>query len=131
MTYKATARSPHYGRIFAYDEKGQEIKEIDILKVKVVSQNKEYVIGDLLKRVIDLDARLPLIEEFAAQNGPVISNLTEKNRHNGPVSGHIKCASRSTKIRGEIMNKFFSSISNVWGYFLGHHSAKLGRKRFQ
>lgn len=78
MTYKATARSPHYGRIFAYDEKGQEIKEIDILKVKVVSQNKEYVIGDLLKRVIDLDARLPLIEEFAAQNGPVISNLTEK-----------------------------------------------------
>lgn len=51
MKYKESARSPQYGKIFAYDITGREVQELDILKVKVVHKETEYTIEYLLRTI--------------------------------------------------------------------------------
>lgn len=53
MKYKETARSPEYGKIFAYNITGKEVQELDILKLEVVHKEKEYTIGQLLRIISD------------------------------------------------------------------------------
>ena len=53
MKYKESARSPQYGKIFAYDITGREVQELDILKLEVVYKEKEYTIEQLLRTISD------------------------------------------------------------------------------
>lgn len=52
MKYKESARSPQYGKIFAYDITGR-VQELDILKLEVVHKEKEYTIEQLLRTISD------------------------------------------------------------------------------
>jgi excinuclease UvrABC helicase subunit UvrB len=63
MEYKPTARSPHYGKIFAYDQNGKEVQSIDILQVQLVHEGKNYTIKELLKLVIELQAGEKALQE--------------------------------------------------------------------
>ena len=56
MDYKPSARSPHYGRIFAYDINGKELQSVDLLEVIVVHNGKEYKVGKLLELSLKLEA---------------------------------------------------------------------------
>lgn len=58
MKYKETARSPHYGRIYGFDEKGKQIEELDLLRIVVCKKEgkkncDEYTIGQLLRAIVD------------------------------------------------------------------------------
>lgn len=58
MKYKETARSPHYGRIYGYDDTGKQIEELDLLRIVVCKKEgkkncDEYTIGQLLRAVVD------------------------------------------------------------------------------
>jgi len=64
MQYKETARSPHYGRIFAYDASGKRTEELDILRVKLVHGNEEVTIKQLLEEVVNQRA-INLQQEIA------------------------------------------------------------------
>lgn len=55
MEYKQTARSPHYGKIFAYDETGKQVQELDILKIKLVHNGKEYTVGQLFELAFKME----------------------------------------------------------------------------
>ena len=58
MNYKESSRSPHYGKIFAYDKNGFEIQELDILKLVVLYNGREYSIKQLLQLAADSEAKL-------------------------------------------------------------------------
>ena len=58
MKYKETARSPHYGKIYGYDNKGKQIEELDLLRIVVCKRESEkncdeYTIGQLLRTVVE------------------------------------------------------------------------------
>lgn len=63
MEYKPTARSPHYGKIFAYDQSGKEIQTIDVLKIQLVHDGEQYLIKDLLELVVKLQAGEKKLQE--------------------------------------------------------------------
>lgn len=63
MEYKPTARSPHYGKIFAYDQNGKELQTVDILKVQLIHNNTQYTVGDLLASVVVLEDRVATLQE--------------------------------------------------------------------
>ncbi len=54
MDYKKNVRSPNYGKIFAYDQQGREIKSLDPLKLFVTHDGVDYTISELLETVIEL-----------------------------------------------------------------------------
>ena len=66
MDYKKTARSPNYGRIFAYDTQGREIESLDVLKLRVVQDGTEYIISDLLAAVIEQGNKIEQIQDRIA-----------------------------------------------------------------
>lgn len=69
MNYKESARSPHYGRIYGYDESGKEIKELDVLKLKVVAKSgKLYTVAALLKKVLELERVIDKMYEDVNKN---------------------------------------------------------------
>lgn len=63
MEYKPTARSPHYGKIFAYDQNGKELQTVDILKVQLIHNNTPYTVGDLLASVVVLEDQVATLQE--------------------------------------------------------------------
>lgn len=69
MNYKESARSPHYGRIYGYDESGKEMKELDVLKLKVVAKSgKLYTVAALLKKVLELESVIDKMYEDVNKN---------------------------------------------------------------
>lgn len=95
MEYKQSARSPHYGKIIAYDTQGRVIQELDVLRIKVVDNRKdEYEIGGLLeasiqnghwitlhgepneKRITVLETQLLAAESKIAEQEQLIKDLT-------------------------------------------------------
>lgn len=55
MKYKEFARSPQYGKIFAYDKDGRVIEELDLLNLQIVAKNNEqFTLGALLDKIFDL-----------------------------------------------------------------------------
>lgn len=78
MKVKETIRSEHYGKVIAYDEQGRMTDEVDILAVKVHHEDKEYRIGELLEKVVDLEKRLETEEEFTKLIRPEIQSLRKK-----------------------------------------------------
>jgi len=57
MKYKKFVRSPHYGKLFGYDEKGRQVIEYDVLKIRVISDGgKEYTLGDLFDKILSNEA---------------------------------------------------------------------------
>ena len=79
MDYKQTARSPHYGRIFAYNETGKQVQELDILKIKLVHQNREYTVGQLLERVFTLENENMVLMHAASQTENFLTAQEELN----------------------------------------------------
>lgn len=75
MEYKGNARSPHYGKIFAYDEVGRQINEVDILKVKVFHEGKTYLIGEMLTQVVFNNAQLEEDKAFIQKAGPELEEM--------------------------------------------------------
>lgn len=78
MEIKKTVRSEHYGKVIAYDEQGRMTDEVDILAVKVQHEGKEYKVGELLEKVVDLENRLKTEEEFTKLMRPEIQDLRKK-----------------------------------------------------
>ena len=74
MDYKKNVRSPNYGRIFAYDAQGREIESLDVLKLRVMQDGKEFTVAQLLQSVIELK------EQVANQEGrlEVLENTAKK-----------------------------------------------------
>lgn len=64
MKYKESARSPQYGKIFAYSITGKEVQELDILKLKVVHKEKEYTVGQLLQIISDHEEDFKKIKQL-------------------------------------------------------------------
>ena len=67
MDYKKSSRSPQYGKIFAFDKNGKRIEELDVLKLVLVHNGKEYKIKELLETVVDLEAELAITRASEAQ----------------------------------------------------------------
>ena len=78
MEYKPTARSPHYGKIFAYDQNGKELQTIDILKVQLVHNDQHYTIKDLLELVVSLEAGEKALQEQQRELIKHAKNLEQK-----------------------------------------------------
>lgn len=57
MKYKESARSPQYGKIFAYDINGKIVDEVNVLKVIVEHEGSEYSIKQLLEKIIVLETK--------------------------------------------------------------------------
>lgn len=62
MDYKQSARSPHLGKLFAYDATGKVVNEFDMLKVKLTHENSEFSVSELLKDVIDTKKELKKVQ---------------------------------------------------------------------
>ena len=63
MNYKDYARSPNYGRIFAYDKDGNQVQELDILNLVLVLPNGQE---SRLKDILIKAEQVPML--FQAQN---------------------------------------------------------------
>ena len=75
MEYKVNARSPHYGKIFAYDEIGREMKELDVLELKVCHEGKTYLIKELLAQVVANNQQLNEDKAFIQKAGPELEEM--------------------------------------------------------
>lgn len=53
MNYKNYTRSPQYGKIYSYDEKGKQVHELNILGLELEHEGKEYTVAGLLESVTE------------------------------------------------------------------------------
>ena len=67
MDYKKSSRSPQYGKIFAFDKNGKRIEELDVLKLVLVHNGKEYKIRELLETIVELEIELTNVKVSEAQ----------------------------------------------------------------
>ena len=79
MEYKQTSRNPNYGRIFAYDKNGLQIQELDVLKLVVVHNGKEYKISELLTLAAKSEA------ELAAHKSSILSLKAASEAQQGKI----------------------------------------------
>ena len=79
MDYKQTARSPHYGRIFAYDETGKTVQELDILKIKLVHVGKEYTVGQLFELAFKMEDENNALKERVLEVETKVSAQAQTN----------------------------------------------------
>jgi hypothetical protein len=84
MEYKQSARSPHYGKIVAYDTQGRVIQELDMLRIKVEHDGVDFTIGGILTyavkhegEVIILKEKVRLLEEQNKEQNERIMALEE------------------------------------------------------
>jgi len=85
MQYKKLQRSPHYGRIYGYNEKGQKIEELNWIELEVEHEGQTYTVADLLKKQVDneltMKALLASNQKLAAKDkelGRTITQLESK-----------------------------------------------------
>jgi hypothetical protein len=66
MENKQSARSPHYGKIVAYDTQGRVIQEIDMLRIKVEHDNVDFTIGGILTYAVKHEGEVAVLKDKVA-----------------------------------------------------------------
>lgn len=87
MKYKNYTRSPQYGKIYSYDEKGRKVHEYDVLQLEVEHEGVDYTVGKLLQMVVEHSAEeKKILADLQAKSveldvlGRTIAQLTSKNQ---------------------------------------------------
>jgi hypothetical protein len=62
MKYKESTRSPGYGKIFMKDLNGRITEELDLLRVIVLEDGKDFTVGELLGLVVVNQAQVDKIK---------------------------------------------------------------------
>lgn len=66
MEYKQSARSPHYGKIVAYDTQGRVIQELDVLRLKVEHDGVDFTIGGILSYAVKHEGEVTILKQKVA-----------------------------------------------------------------
>lgn len=85
MKYKESARSPHYGRIYGFDNTGKQTEELDLLRIVVCKREgekdcDEYTIGQLLRTVVEHKEdlkKIAILEKQIKQLQDKMNTLTQ------------------------------------------------------
>lgn len=64
MNYKKNVRNPQYGKVFMKDKNGRVEEVLDVLKIVVVHNDKNYTIGDLLGFVAENEHQINKIQKL-------------------------------------------------------------------
>lgn len=67
MKYKESSRSPSYGKIFAYDKNGREIQELDVLRLVLVHNKREYKVQELFEKTLENEVELARLKASEAR----------------------------------------------------------------
>lgn len=67
MEYKQSARSPHYGKIVAYDTQGRVIQELDMLRIKVEHDGVDFTVGGILSYAVKHEGEVTILKQKVAE----------------------------------------------------------------
>ena len=103
MQYKQIQKSPHYGRIYGYNEAGQKIETLDWIELKVEHEGQTYTIAELLKKQVDNEKTM---ETLKASYGL----LTQKNKD---LSGEITTLKIKTDALLTALKKLTAEVARI------------------
>ncbi len=103
MQYKQIQKSPHYGRIYGYNEAGQKIETLDWIELKVEHKGQTYTIAELLEKQVDNEKTM---EALKASYGL----LAQKNRD---LSGQITTLKLKTDTLLIALQKLTSEVAKI------------------
>lgn len=100
MQYKQSQRSPHYGRIYGYNEKGQKIEELNWIELEVEHLGQSYTVAELLKKQVDNEKTMAGLR---SQNAALTQKTTEMGRKITQLESKIDTLTEIlTKITAEV-----------------------------
>ena len=103
MKYKDYTRSPQYGKIYSYDEKGKQTHELDLLQLEVEHEGKTFTIGKLLERVTSLSSEVEMLKLEAGNDRAIAADLSRK----------ISTQKEKTQLLTEVIKKLTAEVSRI------------------
>ena len=76
MKYKDYTRSPQYGKIYSYDEKGKQTHELDLLQLEFTHNELDYTMEKLLSMVLDHSAEEKRMQADLRAKSVLIDDLS-------------------------------------------------------